>query len=149
VFSNPLEIQCQNKLTEKFLQVFDDFSLEQCQEWGDRKFYDSDIGSCKEHELDKRKVEVCRLLERNSILDWSHQQIISISNFNKTQGVAYKYAIPCWQYGSPSENLKHTYVVRDNLITLKKDDWTEFYIDLGNLTAGYGKSREYLCQIVK
>ena len=148
-FSNPLEIQCQNKLTEKFLQEFDDFQLEQCQEYGDKKFYESDIGACKEHEFDKRKVEVCRLLERNSIIDWSHQQIISISNFNKTLGVAYKYSIPCWSYGSPTENSKHTYVVKDNLMTLKKEDSTEFNIDLGNLTAGYGKSREYLCQIVK
>ena len=149
VFANPLEIKCENKLTDKFLEEFVEFNLEQCQKYGEYKFGESDIGYCKNVELDKQKVEMCRLLERRGILDWSHQQIISVSNFNKNIGIAYKYSIPCWTYGTPTENYKLTYVVKNNLMTLKSEDSTEFNVDLGNLTAGYGKSREYSCQIIK
>ena len=149
VFANSLEIQCQNKLSKKYLEEFDDFSLEGCLEYGDYKFYESDIGYCKKYKLDKRQVEVCRLLERNGLIDWSHQKIISISNFNKNVGIAYKYTIPCWEYGSPTDNEKYIYVVRNNVMTLSKDDSTDFNIDLNNLNAGYGKSREYSCELVK
>ena len=43
VFANSLEIQCQNKLTEKFLEEFDDFYLQQCQSYGDKKWYKATI----------------------------------------------------------------------------------------------------------
>ena len=149
VFANSLEIQCQNKLTEKFLEEFDDFYLQQCQSYGDKKWYKSDISDCKKHKLAKRKVEVCRLLEKNGLIDWSHQKRISISNFNTNAGIAYKYTIPCWTYGSPTKNEEYIYVIKNNLMTLAKEDSTDFNIDLNNLSAGYGESREYLCKFVK
>ncbi len=149
IFANSLEIQCQNKLTEKYLEEFDDFYLEQCLEHGDYKFYESDIDYCERHKLAKRKVEVCRLLEKNGLIDWSHQKRISISNFNKNIGSAYKYTIPCWQYGTPTDNEEYIYTIKNNVMTLANDDSTDFNIDLNNLNAGYGKSREYLCELVR
>ena len=97
-----------------------------------------------------RKIKVCKVLQENRLINWSHQQFIDIPTFHSKKGIAYKYSIPCWEYGTNTPILKGNYIIKKNILTIKvtaKIVTSDFNIDVEILTAGYRDNRDYKCVI--
>ena len=85
------------------------------------------------------------------LINWSHQQFIDIPRFNGNSGIAYKYTIPCWEYGTNTPILKGSYFISNDVLTISVYDkinkytQSKFNINLKTLRAGYKEKRDYIC----
>ena len=155
--SKNIHIKCQNKLTDKYLYKISYHERIRCQKsiaTKDKSLFNRADGkylsSCTNYELKLKKIKVCKLLQDNGLINWSHQQFINIPKFNTKEGVAYKYSIPCWQYGTHSPILNARYIIKDNILTIKANGeigHSKFKINMQDLTAGYKDNRDYKCTI--
>ena len=146
-WGNTINIECKNKLTNKYIEEFPKFRLKMCDKYGEGKTDGKYLADCTRAQRDIMKMQSCQTSRDAGLLDWSHMQFINIPEFNKSLGVAYHYAMPCWQFGSHATIYEKTYVVRNNLMELTGKDSTKFYFDLNTMKAGYAKRRDYECVI--
>ena len=146
LFAKELNLICQNKLTDKYIEEFDDLDEKWCKKNPKRlgKF----LSSCTKQKLRLRQMEVCKLLKDNGLIDWSHQKFINIPNLNSEKGIAYKYTIPCWEYGSNTPVLELNYSIENEIMVLSSKEKDRYFtIDLNNLRAGFEDKKDYLCKI--
>ena len=146
-WGSTLKIECKNKLTNKYIEKFPKFDLEMCEKYGDGGLDTEYVGYCTSAQHSIMKMRSCQILRDAGLLDWSHMQFINIPEFNGSLGVAYHYAMPCWQFGSPTNIYEKTYVIKNNLMELKRKDSTNFHLDLNTMKAGFAKRRDYECVI--
>jgi len=146
-WGNTINIECKNKLTNKYIEEFPKFNLEMCEKYGEGEVDGEYLASCTMSQRSIMKMQSCQTLRDAGLLDWSHMQFINIPEFNQSPGVAYQYAMPCWQFGSHTSIQEKTYVVRNNLMELVDKDSTHFYLDLNTMKAGYADRRDYQCVI--
>jgi hypothetical protein len=142
-----LNIECKNKLTNEYIEEFPKFDLKMCDKYGQGEVDGKSLAKCTHAQRSIMKMQVCQTLRDAGLLDWSHMQFINIPEFNQSLGVAYQYAMPCWQFGSQTSIKEKTYVVKNNLMELVGKDSTNFYLDLNTMKAGYAKRRDYECVI--
>ena len=146
LFAKELNLICENKLTEKYIEEFDDLDEKWCKKNPERlgKF----LSSCTKQKLRIRQMEVCKLLRDKGLINWSHQKFINIPNLNSKKGIAYKYTIPCWEYGSNTPVLELNYSIgNETMVLSSKEKDRYFTIDLNNLRAGFEDKKDYLCKI--
>ena len=146
-WGNNIKIECKNKITNKFIEEFADFWEGRCIKYGENILYKKDLGNCTHSQHSIMKMQSCQTLRDAGLLDWSHMQFINIPEFNGSLGVAIHYSMPCWQFGSHATIYEKTYVVRNNLMELKGEGSSNFYLDLNTMKAGYAKRRDYECVI--
>ena len=141
-YSKPNSFVCENKLTQSYIDQFDDFEERWCKDYPKR--YGKHLSNCTRHELRLRKMKVCTILKENGLINWTHQQFIDVK---KEGGIAYKYSIPCWEYGSSTPVLELRYIINKNVLILKdKNNEEHFKINLSTLRGGYGNKQDYFCK---
>ena len=146
-WGDTVNIECKNKLTNEFIEEFPKFHLQQCDKLGEGEVDGKYFATCTYAKHALMQIKSCQIQRDAGLLDWSHMQFINIPEFNQSLGVAYQYAIPCWQFGSHTSIKEKTYVVKNNLMELVEKDSTNFYLDLNTMKAGYAKKRDYECVI--
>ena len=115
------KFKCQNKLTDKLFFKMSNQERKLCQKCTQRitrnnmkagkcwlvRREGKYLPICRRLELKLRKKKICKLLKDAGLINWSHQQFIDIPRFNANSGIAYKYIIPCWEYGTNTPIFKH------------------------------------------
>tara|TARA_Y100000022_G_C13235673_1_gene369674 strand:- start:977 stop:1507 length:531 start_codon:yes stop_codon:yes gene_type:complete len=145
LFALDVQFICQNKFSKKLLEKIIHLDKKNCKYLPKKKF-GKNMPYCDRYKLTKRKKNVCQILIQNNVINWSYQQFINIPHFSFDTGIAYKYTVPCWEYGSKTSTLIGYYTIRNNILRfIDKNSKQFFSINLKNLKAGYGNNRSYKC----
>lgn len=144
LFALDAQFRCENKLTDKLLYRMTFHEKKLCEKYPENRI--NNLSNCERYKLKLRKIKVCKLLQNNGLIKWSHQAFIDVPNFKEKKGIAYIYFIPCWEYGTNTSVRKTTYMVNNNIMTIgKKIDESKFNINFETLRAGYREKRNYVC----